>query len=70
QIDTWESDCKEYGKTVVAWKQMQSVDLASFNDQLTKAGKTPLTIAPTKLTVPASCTFVPPAAAAGRGGQR
>jgi hypothetical protein len=70
QIDTWESDCKEYGKTVAAWKQMQSVDLASFNDQLTKAGKTPLTITPTKLTAPASCTFVPPAAAAGRGGQR
>jgi hypothetical protein len=70
EVDTWESYCKEYSATVVAWKQMQSVDLASFNTQLTKAEKPALKIAPTALSVPASCAFVPPAAAAGRGGQR
>jgi hypothetical protein len=69
QIDTWESHCKDYSATVAAWKQMQKVDLVSFNDQLTKGGKTPLTIKPTALTAPASCAFAPPAApAAGRGG--
>ncbi len=71
QINTWEADCKNYGATVTAWKQMQGVDLVSFNDQLTKAGKPGLKVSPTALTVPPSCTFVPPApAAAGRGGQR
>jgi photosystem II stability/assembly factor-like uncharacterized protein len=71
QIDTWENDCKEYSKTVVAWKQMQSVDLASFNAQLTKAEKPPLKITPTALTVPASCKFVPPSpVGGGRGGQQ
>src|SRR5262249_1990277 len=71
QIDTWEADCKNYSATVVAWKQMKSVDLASFNDQLKKAEKPGLTIAPTALTVPASCTFVPPApVAGGPGGTR
>jgi len=71
EIDTWQTHCKDYSATVVAWKQMQSVDLVSFNDQLTKAGKTAIKITPTKLTVPASCTYVPPApAGAGRGGQQ
>jgi photosystem II stability/assembly factor-like uncharacterized protein len=63
QIDTWQSDCKEYTATVVAWKQMQGVDLVSFNDQLTKGGKSPMPITPTALTPPASCTYVPPAVA-------
>ena len=71
QIDTYESACKELSATIVAWKQMLSVDLVSFNDQLTKAGKPALKIAPTALSAPASCTFVPPAApATGRGGGR
>jgi photosystem II stability/assembly factor-like uncharacterized protein len=71
EIDTYQTHCKEYSATVAAWKQMQSVDLVSFNDQLTKAGKPALKITPTKLTVSASCTYVPPApAGAGRGGQR
>jgi hypothetical protein len=71
EVDTYQTHCKDYSATVVAWKQMQSVDLVSFNDQLTKAGKPALKITSTKLTVPASCTYVPPApAGAGRGGQR
>jgi photosystem II stability/assembly factor-like uncharacterized protein len=64
QIDTWQSDCKDYTATVVAWKQMQGVDLVSFNDQLTKAGKPPIKITPTALTAPASCAYVAPAAPA------
>src|SRR6185295_5711226 len=35
-IDTWESTCKELTATVNAWKQMQGVDLVSFNSVLTK----------------------------------
>jgi photosystem II stability/assembly factor-like uncharacterized protein len=73
QIDTWESGCKEYTATVTAWKAMQTLDLVSFNSLLTKNNLTPLHITPTALTVPASCTFTPPAAAAapaGRGGRR
>jgi photosystem II stability/assembly factor-like uncharacterized protein len=71
QIDTWETYCKDYGQTVVAWKQMQSVDLVAFNKQLTAAGKPAIVVTPTKLAAPTSCAWVPPAAAApaaGRGG--
>ena len=71
QIDTYESACKEFTATVAAWKTMLSVDLVSFNSQLTKYNLTPLKIAPATTTAPPSCTFVPPAAAAaGRGGSR
>ena len=49
---------------------MQGVDVVAFNSLLTKNNQTPLHVAPTKLTAPASCTFTPPAAPGGRGGQR
>jgi hypothetical protein len=69
QIDTWESYCKDYGQTVVAWKQMEAVDLAAFNKQLAQAGKPAIVVTPTKLTAPVSCGWAPPAAAGtGRGG--
>jgi len=57
QIDSWEADCKEYSATVVAWKTMQGVDLVAFNSLLTKNNQKPLTITPTALTAPASCSF-------------
>jgi hypothetical protein len=66
QIDTWESGCKDFSATVKAWKAMQTVDLAGFNAQLTKSGQKPLTITPSALAVPLSCTFTPPVAAIGR----
>jgi photosystem II stability/assembly factor-like uncharacterized protein len=61
QIDSLEAGCKEYSATVTAWKAMQTVDLVSFNALLTKSGQKPLSVTPTALTVPASCTFTPPA---------
>jgi hypothetical protein len=73
QIDTWEASCKDFTKTVNAWKVMQAVDLASFNADLTKAGKPALKITPSAVKAPASCTWVAPAApaapaaAGGRG---
>ena len=65
QIDTWLSDCKEYNRTVAAWKTMQSKDLADFNALLTKNNLKPLQVTPTALPAP-PCTFTmspaPPAA--------
>jgi hypothetical protein len=61
QIDTWESNCKNYNTTVTAWKTMQSQDLAVFNALLSKNNLQPLTVTPTKLNAP-SCTFTPPVA--------
>ncbi len=67
QIDTWESDCKEYNTTVAAWKKMQSQDLATFNALLSKNNMNPLQITPSVLSGP-PCTFTvtvaPPAASA------
>lgn len=62
QIDTWETDCRNYTRTLTAWKKMQSEDLTAFNALLTKSNLEALTTAPTKLTAP-SCTFAPPPAA-------
>jgi hypothetical protein len=74
QIDTWESDCKNFNATVVAWKTVLGVDLVSFNDQLSKAGKPAMKIAPSAMKVQASCTFAPATVAApapaGRGGNK
>ena len=61
QIDTWESNCKNYNTTVTAWKTMQSQDLAAFNALLSKNQLQPLVVTPTKLSAP-SCTFTPPVA--------
>jgi hypothetical protein len=71
-IDTWENTCKELTATAQAWKTMQGVDLVGFNSLLTKNNLTAVKITPTALTVPASCTFAPPAVApaSGRGGRQ
>ena len=61
QIDTWESDCKNYNTTVTAWKTMLSQDVVAFNALLSKNHLQPLTVTPTKLSAP-SCTFTLPAA--------
>ena len=70
QLDTYDSFCKDFTKTVNAWKVMQAVDLASFNADLTKAGKPALKITPSALKAPASCSMASPAApaAGARGG--
>jgi photosystem II stability/assembly factor-like uncharacterized protein len=65
EVDTWESGCKEFTATLNAWKTMLGVDLVGFNSLLTKNNLTALTITPTALAVPASCTFVWPKAKAG-----
>ena len=72
QIDTWDTFCKDFTKTVNAWKVMQAVDLASFNSELTKNGKPALKITPSALKAPATCAVVGPAtpAAGARGGAR
>jgi len=70
QIDTWQATCKDYSATMVAWKTMQGVDLASFNAMLAKNNLPPLKITPTALVAPASCAFVPPAPRAAGGGPR
>jgi hypothetical protein len=62
QIDTWETNCRNFTRTLTAWKQTQSVDLPAFNAELTKSNLKALTAAPTRLTAP-SCTFAPPAPA-------
>jgi hypothetical protein len=63
QIDTWESDCKNYNTTLTAWKKMQSDDLKMFNALLTKNNANPLTVKATDLPAK-SCTFAAPAPAA------
>ncbi|MGH9415242.1 MAG: WD40/YVTN/BNR-like repeat-containing protein [Terriglobales bacterium] len=56
QIDNWEDDCREYNRTVTAWKAMQSRDLTAFNTVLAKNNLQQLTLTPTRLADP-SCTF-------------
>ncbi len=65
QIDTWESGCRNYNTTVIAWKAMQAQDLAAFNALLTKNGLQPLAAAPTKLSVQ-NCAFVTSAVSAAK----
>jgi hypothetical protein len=67
EVDTWESGCKEFAATANSWKTMLSVDLVGFNNLLTKNNLPPLKITPTAVAVPASCTFVWPAASASKG---
>jgi len=62
QIDTWEADCKEFNRTVAAWKTMQSKDLADFNALISKNNLKPLQVTPTTLAVP-PCAFTASAAA-------
>ncbi len=65
QIDTWESDCKNYNTTLAAWKQVQSEDLAAFKAELARNNVPPLTFETTKLA-PASCTFAQAATPSAR----
>src|SRR5207244_12127552 len=65
EVDTWESGCKEFTATANAWKTVIGVDLLAFNSLLTKNNMTPLKITQTALTVPSSCTFIPPASTPG-----
>jgi photosystem II stability/assembly factor-like uncharacterized protein len=51
QIDTWESNCKNYNTTLAAWKKAQADDLSAVPG---------LKVTPTKLTA-AVCGFVPSA---------
>jgi hypothetical protein len=62
QIDTWEADCKEFNRTVAAWKTMQSKDLADFDALISKNNLKPLQVTPTTLALP-PCAFTAPAAA-------
>ncbi len=64
-IHTWESGCKEFTSTANAWKAMLSADLVAFNALLTKNNLTPLKLATTSVTAPASCSFAGPAATPG-----
>ncbi|MGA8528787.1 MAG: hypothetical protein WB622_03675 [Acidobacteriaceae bacterium] len=55
QIATWEGDCRNYNRTVVAWKGMQQ-QITDFNAVLSKNQLHELSVAPTKLT-DTSCAF-------------
>jgi photosystem II stability/assembly factor-like uncharacterized protein len=57
QIATWESDCKNYNRTVAAWKDAQK-PITDFNALLTKNQLHALTLAPVNLSS-SSCTFTP-----------
>jgi hypothetical protein len=67
EVDTWESDCKEYAASANAWKTMLSADLVTFNSLLTKNNLPPLKIASTAVAVPATCAFASPASKSGAG---
>ena len=60
QIDTWQSDCKNYNRTVAAWKELQP-KITDFNALLAKSNLQPLTVPSAKLTA-GSCSFMPEAA--------
>jgi photosystem II stability/assembly factor-like uncharacterized protein len=56
QIATWESDCRNYTRTVAAWKAIEKQQVADFNALLAKSHLQELNIAPTNLADP-SCSF-------------
>jgi photosystem II stability/assembly factor-like uncharacterized protein len=60
QVSTWETDCKNYNRTVAAWKDAQR-QIADFNAVLAKNQLHPLTAESTKLADD-SCSFAPEAA--------
>jgi hypothetical protein len=68
QIDTWESDCRNYNTTLRPSKKVQSEDLAGFNAMLTEDNVKAFEMAATKLT-PASCTLGPGVERLPRGGE-
>jgi photosystem II stability/assembly factor-like uncharacterized protein len=55
QIATWEDDCRNYNRTVTAWKAIQP-QIADFNALLAKNHLQELNVAPIKLTEPV-CSF-------------
>jgi len=55
QIDSWESECPKYNRTLGEWKAAQK-QIADFNAVLAKNGLQQLTIPPTKLS-DSSCGF-------------
>jgi hypothetical protein len=59
QIDTWQNDCKNYNRTVAAWKELQP-KITDFNALLAKSNLQPLTVPSAKLTA-GSCSFMPEA---------
>ena len=65
QIDTWETDCNGYNRTLAAWKGAGQ-QIADFNTLLSKNQLHELTYTPTKLTDD-SCSFTP--AASGKTGK-
>jgi photosystem II stability/assembly factor-like uncharacterized protein len=65
QVDTLESACNEFTGTANGWKAMLDKDLIEFNNLLMKNNLTPLKVAPTAVTAPASCTFLLPSASRG-----
>ena len=58
QIATWESDCRNYDRTVNAWTALQKQQITAFNALLAKDHLEELNVAPTKLADP-TCTFKP-----------
>ncbi|MGH9526368.1 MAG: WD40/YVTN/BNR-like repeat-containing protein, partial [Terriglobales bacterium] len=57
RVATWESDCRQYNRTVAAWKAMESDQVAAFNAQLEQDQLPQLKTEPVPLTAP-SCTFL------------
>ena len=62
EIDTWESDCKDYNAALTAWKKVQSKDLVSFNELLGKNHLSLVQVSPSTLADPV-CKFSLPAKA-------
>ena len=56
QIATWEDDCRNYNRTVDAWKAMQTQQIAAFDATLAKDNLQQLNVAPSKLADP-TCSF-------------
>jgi hypothetical protein len=56
RIATWESDCRNYNRTLAAWKALEKDQIAGFNALLAKNQLQQLNVAPTRLTSQ-SCGF-------------
>ena len=56
QIATWENDCRNYNRTVTAWKAMQKEQIPAFDALLAKDKLQEIDVAPSKLSDP-TCRF-------------
>jgi photosystem II stability/assembly factor-like uncharacterized protein len=56
-IRTWETACREFTATAAAWKTVLGSDLVGFNSLLARNNLPPLTVKPTAVAAPGSCTF-------------